>query len=77
MKFLYTILILFSTLGFSQDYVFFSDSPNNTYYDPSFGFNQNGSTVIMVNGTKFPVDVNYKYSGVNGLRFNVEICFGW
>ena len=68
MKFLLIILTLLPFLGYTQDYVFFDDSPNNTYYDPSFGFNQNGSTVIMVNGTKFPVDVNYKYSGVNGLR---------
>ncbi len=68
MKLLITILLLFSTLGFSQDFVFFSDSPNNTYYDPSFGFDQDGSTVILANTSKFPVDVNHKYSGVNSLR---------
>ncbi len=68
MKFFFILLFLFSAFGFSQDFVFFSDSPNNTYYDQSFGFYQDGSTVILANTSKFPVDINHKYSGVNALR---------
>ncbi|RPI70019.1 MAG: hypothetical protein EHM47_12880, partial [Ignavibacteriales bacterium] len=52
----------------AQEYVFFSDSPNNSYYDPSFGFYNNGSVVVLVNSDKIPVDVNNKYSGINSLR---------
>ncbi len=61
-------LLVFAGFIFGQDYIFFSDSPNDTYYDPSFGFSQNGSTVVTVNGNKFPVDINHKYSGTNALR---------
>ncbi len=63
-----TFLLLFAGITFGQDYIFFSDSPNDNYYDPSFGFSQNGSTVVTANGNKFPVDVNHKYSGTNALR---------
>ncbi len=62
------ILLVFAGFTFGQDYIFFSDSPNDNYYDPSFGFSQNGSTVVTANDNKFPVDVNHKYSGTNALR---------
>ena len=68
MKLLLAFLLLIPFVGNASDFVFFSDSPNNSYYDPSFGFDQNGSTVILANTNKFPVDVNHKYSGVNALR---------
>ncbi len=68
MKILFTLLLLFPFIGLAQDYIFFSDSPNDTYYDPSFGYSQNGSSVVTSNGDKFPVDVNHKYSGTNALR---------
>ena len=53
---------------FSQDYVFFTDSPNSTYYDPSFGFYTSPSILVLANETKFPVDTGIKYSGTNSLR---------
>ena len=68
MKLLLAFLLFIPFIGYASDFVFFSDSPDNTYYDPSFGFDQNGSTVILANTNKFPVDVNHKYSGVNALR---------
>ncbi len=68
MKLLLAFLLLIPFVGNASDFVFFSDSPNKSYYDPSFGFDQNGSTVILANSNKFPVDVNHKYSGVNALR---------
>ena len=68
MKLLLAFLLFIPCIGYASDFVFFSDSPDNTYYDPSFGFDQNGSTVILANTNKFPVDVNHKYSGVNALR---------
>jgi exo beta-1,2-glucooligosaccharide sophorohydrolase (non-reducing end) len=63
-----SFILFFANFSFGADFIFFNDSPNNTYYDPSFGFSQNGSTVITANGDKFPVDVNHKYSGTNALR---------
>ncbi len=76
MKLLLTALMFLSSLSFAQPYVFFSDSPNNNYYDPSFGFNNSGSIVVMINGTKFPVDVNNKYSGINALRLRWKSVSG-
>jgi exo beta-1,2-glucooligosaccharide sophorohydrolase (non-reducing end) len=67
-KFLIMIFLL-PSISFSQPYVFFSDSPNSVYYDPSFGFYNNGSVVLLKNETKCPVDTIIKYSGLNSLRF--------
>ena len=53
---------------FSQTYVFFSDSPNSTYYDPSWGFNSGGSLLEMINSSKFPVESSMFYTGTNCLR---------
>jgi len=64
--FLIFLLFQFGLIG--QPFIFFNDSPNNTYYDPSFGFYNNPSIVVLVNGDKFPVDVDNKYSGTNALR---------
>jgi len=61
---------------FAQPYVFFTDSPNNNYYDPSFGYYTNGSVVVLSNGNKFPVDVNRKYSGLNSLRMRWKSVSG-
>jgi len=60
----------------AQDYIFFSDSPNNTYYDYSFGFYTAPSSLILSNSTKFPVDVNNKFSGVNSLRLRWKSLAG-
>ena len=52
----------------AQAYIFFNDSPNDTYYDPSFGSYSSPSVLVLAGGNKFPVDVNYKYSGTNALK---------
>jgi len=76
MKIFLKVFLLLPFTLFAQDYIFFSDSPNSTYYDPSFGFNNNGSIVAMINGTKFPVDLSNKYSGLNALRLRWKSVSG-
>ncbi|HPN39258.1 MAG TPA: hypothetical protein PL041_12725, partial [Melioribacteraceae bacterium] len=65
-------LLLVNSVMFSQGYIFFSDSPNNTYYDPSWGFSSGSSFLELINTNKFPVDVNNKFSGTNSLRLNYK-----
>jgi hypothetical protein len=75
-KSLLIILFIVSISTYGQDYIFFSDSPNNTYYDYSFGFFTAPSSLILSNSTKFPVDINNKYSGVNSLRLRWKSLSG-
>ncbi len=70
------IVLFLSIVSFGQEYVFFGDSPNSNYYDPSFGFYNNGSVVALTNGTKFPVDASRKYSGINSLRLRWKSSSG-
>jgi hypothetical protein len=73
------LLLIFLLVPFAvnaQEYVFFSDSPNNSYYEYSFGFYGNSSVVVLSNGDKFPVDVNYIYSGINSLRLRWKSVSG-
>ncbi len=73
------ILIFLIANAYSQDYVFFSDSPNNTFYDPSWGFANSPSFVERINENKFPVSTNYFYSGLNSLklRWNSQTGGDW
>lgn len=59
---------MYSSLLFSQEYNFFSDSDNSTYYDPSWLFKNLPSELLIVNTNKCPVDVNNVYSGSNSLK---------
>ncbi|MGE5810338.1 MAG: hypothetical protein ACM339_02480, partial [Ignavibacteria bacterium] len=68
MKLVVVYILFFSVSVLSQDYVFFTDSPNSTYYDPSFGFYASPSILVLANETKFPVETGIKYSGTNSLR---------
>ncbi|MGE5804844.1 MAG: glucoamylase family protein [Ignavibacteria bacterium] len=68
MKLVVVYILFFSVSVLSQDYVFFTDSPNSTYYDPSFGFYTSPSILVLANETKFPVETGIKYSGTNSLR---------
>ena len=52
----YLLLILLPAALFAQPYIFFYDSPNDLYYDPSFGYYNTPSVVILSNGDKCPVD---------------------
>lgn len=70
MKYLITAfftLLLFCTPIEAQTYTFFTDSPTNTSYDPSFGF-YNAPSYLLIIGQKFPVDTNYVHSGINSLK---------
>ena len=70
------IILFFPFALFAQAYVFFNDSPNNTYYDPSFGYYNSPSVIVLANGDKFPVDVDNKYSGTNALRLRWKSVSG-
>ena len=75
-------LIIFTILQinlYSQDYVFFSDSPNNTFYDPSWGFANAPSFLERVNNNKFPVSTTNFFSGLNSLklRWNSQAGGDW
>jgi hypothetical protein len=67
---LLVLILVFSARHYSQDYVFFTDSPINNYYDPSWGYANSPSVVERINSDKFPVDINFKYSGLNSLRLH-------
>jgi len=71
-----TALFLLNIGLSAQNYVFFNDSPNNTYYETSWGFNAGGSTLELINGSKFPVDATIKYSGTNSLRLKWKSVTG-
>lgn len=62
------VFLLFSIKSFAQDYIFFNDSPSNSYYDPSWGFFNNGSLLELINTNKFPVETAIKFFGTNSLR---------
>ncbi len=65
---LFFLCLSLSSIINAQSFVFFDDSPNNTYYETSWGFASNGSTLELINSSKFPVDAAIKYSGLNCLR---------
>ena len=65
---LWLVFLLLSIKSVAQDYVFFNDSPSNSYYDPSWGNATGGSLLELINTNKFPVETTIKYSGTNSLR---------
>ncbi len=62
------LFITVSTILSAQPYIFFNDSPNDSYYPFSHGEYTSPSVVILTNGDKIPVDVSRRYSGLNALR---------
>ena len=77
----FTILffIMLAINVYAQDYFFFSDSPNNTFYDPSWGFANAPSFLERVNNNKFPVSTTNFFSGLNSLklRWNSQAGGDW
>lgn len=53
---------------YSQEYLFFTDSDNSSYYDPSWMSKTTPSELLIFNSTKFPVEINNYHSGVNSLK---------
>ncbi len=70
------IVMFISSISFAQGYIFFSDSPNNLYYETSWGFSSGSSYVELINTNKFPVDINNKFSGINSLRLSWKSVSG-
>ncbi len=68
------ILSFFNTL-YSQDFIFFNDSPTSVSYDASWGFVNSPSSLEKV-GDKFPVEETIKYSGTNSLRLSWQSSSG-
>ena len=69
-------VMFISSISFAQGYIFFSDSPNNLYYETSWGFSSGSSYVELINTNKFPVDINNKFSGINSLRLSWKSVSG-
>ncbi|MFN3694164.1 MAG: GDSL-type esterase/lipase family protein [Ignavibacterium sp.] len=68
MKYIFLLLLIaFQFSIHSQDYIFFTDSENNSYYDPSWLFVNSPSELLRVNTNKFPVSVDTFYQGRNSL----------
>jgi hypothetical protein len=65
----FTILLTQGLVKAQGPYIFFSDSPDNTFYDWSWGFVSAPSLLERV-GEKFPVDTDHHYSGLNSLRLH-------
>ncbi len=63
------IQIFFSIISYSQDFIFFDDSPTAVSYDPSWGFVTSPSVLEKV-GDKFPVSDTIKFSGTNSLKLS-------
>ncbi|NUN10293.1 MAG: T9SS type A sorting domain-containing protein [Ignavibacteriaceae bacterium] len=60
--------LLISTGAFAQDYLFFTNSDNTSYYDPSYLYANSPSTILAVNSVKFPVNSDTFYSPTNSLK---------
>jgi len=69
-------LLLLTIKTSAQDFIFFNDSPLATYYDPSWGYASNGSSLELINTNKFPVEATIKYSGTNALRLKYTSISG-
>ncbi len=65
--FVITQLLLINS--FSQDFIFFDDSPTSDSYDPSWGF-VNSPSVLKRIGDKFPVEDSIKFMGINSLELS-------
>lgn len=62
------LIISVGSLGFSQDYLFFTNSDNPNYYDPSYLYSNSPSTLLKVNSIKFPVSTDTFFSSTNALK---------
>jgi len=63
-----TLFIL--KINLAQDYIFYDESSNANFYDPSWGFFNSPSQLELINGNKFPVSTNTVFAGLNSLKLN-------
>lgn len=61
-------ITIFGKLSYTQDYLFFTNSDNPNYYDPSYLYSNTPSTLLKINSVKFPVSVDTFYSSTNALK---------
>ena len=71
---LWIIIIVYTGAG--QNQFFFSNSENPNYYDPSYLVSVNPSTLLKVNSTKFPVNIDTFYSATNALKLEWKSLSG-
>jgi len=64
------LFVISSSLTYSQGFIFFTDSPSSSYYDPSYGIASSPSYLELINTNKCPVDTIHFYSGTNSLRLH-------
>jgi lysophospholipase L1-like esterase len=69
-------IVFISNLSVAQDYLFFTDSDNPVYYDPSYLYSNTPSTLLKVNSVKFPVSVDTFYSLTNALKLQWKSMTG-
>ena len=62
------LLVLAPATGRAQGLRLFGDSPDRTFWDSSWGYANGGSSLELVNVTKFPVDTLHAFIGKNALR---------
>jgi len=72
MKYFYLWFIIIGRFISAQDYIFFSNSDNSSYYDNSFLFSNSPSELLKVNSNKFPVSTNIFHSSTNSLKLNYK-----
>lgn len=74
--FIIVSIIFINIKGFTQDYLFFTNSDNPNYYDPSYLFSNTPSTLLKVNSVKFPVSTDTFYSTANSLKLQWKSITG-
>ena len=67
---------LVSTAVFAQDYLFFTNSDDPTYYDPSYLYVTSPSALLTVNSNKFPVNADTFYSPSNSIKLQWNSMVG-
>lgn len=70
MKKIFLFVWLFSIYSsvFCQELLFFTNSDNSNYYDPSYLYSNSPSSLFKINTNKFPVSVDTFYSAPNSLK---------
>ncbi|MGE5681097.1 MAG: glucoamylase family protein [Bacillota bacterium] len=74
-KVIILLLFIIPAVLKAQDYIFFSDSPNGSYYFYSSG-SYSGLSAVVLNNGRIPVDMDVKYSGLNALRVRWKSASG-
>ncbi len=73
---LFFLLVFLTNFSFSQDYLFFTNSDNSSYYDYSYLYNTAPSTLLKINSNKYPVSVDTFFSSTNALKLQWKSISG-